>query len=342
MDYTVSDSDLELCDGYRRLFEKNCTLEKVREAEPLGFDEGLWRRMLEMGAVSMVVSPIEGEADAGLVQSALVAEVAGRCLAPVPLVEATVAARVVKDQASSVPPVWMDNLMAGSPLLTFALRPVVDDVSRLAPSGAVAGAMVALATEGLVLCSVDAPQPSPHNLGTAPIADCRVGATTVVLAAGESARIAHARAIRDWKVLTASALVGLAEGAFQIALDYVKIRKAFGVLIGSFQTVQHRLADHRVALDGATFLCRKAAWAIDTDREDAQILANMAFLYASEVAEQVATDSLHFHGGIGYTMECDIQMFFRRAKAWPLVLGDPQSVMTELAGQLYRPVEAAR
>jgi len=107
------------------------------------------------------------------------------------------------------------------------------------------------------------------------------------------------------------------------------------VLIGSFQTIQHRLADNATAVDGARLLAYQAAWAHDAGRPAAADLATMSFLFAAETAVTTASESLHFHGGYGYTLEYDIQLYFRRAKAWPLVAGDRRAGYAELARRLY-------
>jgi alkylation response protein AidB-like acyl-CoA dehydrogenase len=156
-----------------------------------------------------------------------------------------------------------------------------------------------------------------------------------VLAVGPDSRQAFECALDDWKVLMAAALVALATRAHEIAVEYVKERRAFGVPIGWFQTVAHRLADAVNELDGARLLAHKAAWAIDQSHSDGPRLASMAFAYASPLVERVTAECLHFHGGIGYTMENDIQMYFRRGKAWPMSLGDPRRELAVLADRLY-------
>jgi alkylation response protein AidB-like acyl-CoA dehydrogenase len=89
------------------------------------------------------------------------------------------------------------------------------------------------------------------------------------------------------------------------------------VPIGWFQAIQHRLADVTVAGDGAHLLVYEAAWARDTDQMNALELASMAFLFETELAFHTCRESLQFHGGYGYTLEYDIQLYFRRAKGWP-------------------------
>jgi alkylation response protein AidB-like acyl-CoA dehydrogenase len=119
----------------------------------------------------------------------------------------------------------------------------------------------------------------------------------------------------------------------------VKQRHAFSVLIASFQTVQHRLADSVTYLEGARLLAYEAGWAADEGLGNWYALAEMAFLFSAEVAFRVAAENLHFHGGYGYTLEYDIQLFFRRAKAWPLSYGDPKDGYQSLAARLFETEE---
>jgi alkylation response protein AidB-like acyl-CoA dehydrogenase len=180
------------------------------------------------------------------------------------------------------------------------------------------------------------PTPATPNLGALPIADWPLdGGDRIVLARGAEALDAHADAVAHWELLTGMAFVGLGERALEIGLEYVKERTAFGVLVGSFQTIQHRLADDVTALDGSRLLALEAAWAQDAGQPDAAELATMAFLYAGETAFKTAAECLQFHGGYGYTLEYDIQLYFRRAKAWMLVAGDSKARYADLAHRIF-------
>jgi alkylation response protein AidB-like acyl-CoA dehydrogenase len=169
------------------------------------------------------------------------------------------------------------------------------------------------------------------NLGAMPLADCPVGDHPMVLASGASAVAAHRRAVEQWKALTAVALIGLANRALEIGVEYVLERHAFGVLIAKFQSIQHHLADDAAAVLGGRLLAYEAAWARDTGAANADELSAMAFLFAARTAQKTAGDSLHFHGGYGFTTEYDIQLYFRRAKAWPLLAGDPEAQYAAVA-----------
>jgi len=140
-------------------------------------------------------------------------------------------------------------------------------------------------------------------------------------------------------VLTASALVGLAREALHLGVEHTTSRHQFGVPIGSFQAVAHRLADVATMVDGAQLLAQEAAWAADAAKDDRSTVASMALLFAAEVARRAAADSLHFHGGYGFMLEYDIQLYFRRAKAWSLIVDDPGKEYQRPADRLLGPPE---
>jgi len=181
-----------------------------------------------------------------------------------------------------------------------------------------------------------------------PLADrSTVGAE--VLATGAEAHAAFEHALAEWQTLTAAALTGIARTALEIAIAYVNERHQFDRPIGAFQALQQQLADLPIAIDGSVLLAAKAAWAGDRgtpgvidvglcDVTDFAALASMAFLFASDAAALATDRSLHAHGGYGYAEEYDIQLFFRRARGWALVAGDPSRECLNLSDRLFGPV----
>ena len=100
-----------------------------------------------------------------------------------------------------------------------------------------------------------------------------------------------------------------------MAADYAKERHQFGKPIGSFQAVKHLLAGARVQLEFARPVVYAAAWSLDEAQPDASRAASVAKAYASDAATEAARVSLQVHGAIGYTWECDLQLFLKRAWA---------------------------
>jgi alkylation response protein AidB-like acyl-CoA dehydrogenase len=156
-----------------------------------------------------------------------------------------------------------------------------------------------------------------------------------VLASGDAAREAFDAAVDDFLMLGAAALAGIGARALEIGVEYVKERKAWDVPIGSFQSVAHRLADSAAALGGAQLLAYEAAWAVDAEPARASELAAMAFAFAYESARDVTYRSLHYHGGYGFMMEYDIQLYYRRARAWANVYAEPRLVFRRVADRRY-------
>ena len=261
---------------------------------------------------------------------AVIAESFGRWIAPVPFVEHAVASPL------------LESLGAG--IATIALRPTdATGVWRLVPAGAVADVVIGVDCDELIAVRSAAPGVGPLNHASAPLADrdARAGERTVL---GSSADMAPLLA--RWKVLSAAALVGIASMALELAVGYVKERHQFGVPIGSFQAVQHGLADLPGSIDGARLLTHEAAAAVDrggvgscdiayNQFDDPLALASMAFLFAADVAAHVTDRSLHFHGGYGFAEEYDIQLYYRRARGWALILGEPAAEYLDLADRFW-------
>jgi alkylation response protein AidB-like acyl-CoA dehydrogenase len=173
------------------------------------------------------------------------------------------------------------------------------------------------------------------NLGGLPSADLVLGDDAFEIAGPASARALYETAIDEWLTLTAAALVGVGTRAHEMATSYAVERIAWGVPIGSFQAVSHPLADSATALDGARLLARKAAWSADAAPERSAELAAMAFAFASETARDATYRSLHVHGGYGFMLEQDVQLFYRRARGWARIWGDPRSAYRRAAAHRY-------
>ncbi len=324
----------ELFDGF---FANECPVSVVRGAEPLGFDRALWDALGALGAPGMGSPEDQGGGGASLADLLVVAEAVGRAIAPVPLVDHLVATRLFPDE----------ELISGELVGGVALQPAAADGTwRLVPTGAVADVVVGVDGDQVVAVRSEAPGSGPRNHADQPLADrsARAGERTVL---GPATRFDEA--LDEWRTLTAAALVGIAERSLQMGVAYATERHQFGVPIGSFQAVQHLLADLPGLIDGARLLAHRAAWAAtlpvdqrvvdvdDNEFTDPTVLASMAFLFAGEAAAAATDRSLHVHGGYGYAEEYDIQLYFRRARGWRLVAGPPAAERARLADLLLGP-----
>jgi alkylation response protein AidB-like acyl-CoA dehydrogenase len=335
MDLALSDEQRELVASFSSLFAKSSSPEQVRAAEPSGFDEALWRTLVDTGVVTMGVPETKGGWGASLLDLSLVAEQVGRAAAPAPVFETQVAARLLAAVDSDAAIEALGPVLSGEQLVSLAVRPVRDGVADLTPAGAVCDALVVFDGDALRLVPVtDDGREVVTNLASSPLADIRAE-TGLVLLEGAEARRCFDAAVDEWLALVASALVGLGTVALEIGCAYAIERRAFGSPIGAFQAIAHPLADDATNLDGARLLAQEAAWELDRGGPRGRELAAMAFAFASSAAEKTTYDSLHAHGGYGFMLEYDVQLYWRRARGWPRVWGDADAAHTRAAGARY-------
>lgn len=337
VDFGLSVDQQAIAESFGAFFANECGTDVVRRSEPLGYSHDLWAAARQLDAPGLATPEASGGSGATLSQLIVIAEAAGGHLAPIPLIEHWLAAATVQRA----------DLISGAQIATVALRPADDDgVWRVVPAGAIADVVVGI--DGPEVIAVESPPPGSAltNHGSMALADrsARAGTRTIIGPAEDFAEVLDA-----WRVLTAAALTGLAQQALRIGQDYVLERKQFGRTIGEYQAIKHGLADLPALIDGARFLTHKAAWAADAGFtqgtgeldlgegiiERFEPLAAMAFVQAADAAA-VATDrSLHYHGGYGFSAEYDIQLYFRRARAWATILGDRASERLRLADLLW-------
>jgi alkylation response protein AidB-like acyl-CoA dehydrogenase len=276
-----------------------------------------------------------GGSGSSLVDLTLVAEEYGRVLAPVPLVEAMTAVRLLSRVEGGA--AWLPDAGAGTKIVTFAPIESRGGRRQLIPAGAVADAVIGLDKGELVLVTAAAPHAHVRNQGAAPLAWWDIGSDgdRTVLATGARARELYLAGQLEWKLLSAAALVGLADGALNLGVEYAKVRHAFGQPIGTFQAVSHSLVDSAIAIEGSRHLNRKAAWYLEHEPAAEPTLVPMAFAYAAQAATKAVGAGLHVHGGVGFMEETDITLYFRRAKAWTVLGGDPKAELDTIADHLF-------
>ncbi len=344
MDLRPSDEQLQLVDAFGSLYGKESTPERVRAAEPLGFDGGLWDRLIELGALSMAVDEAHGGWGASMLDLELVAEEHGRALGPAPLLESQVACRLLARIGGTAAADLLGAALAGEQTVTLSPRRPAGGRLALVPAGAVATHVLLCDGDRLVAVPTDERRTVPENVGSQPLADVPVdptalaGATVLLDRSGPEA---VDRALDDWLVLTAGALAGMAERAVAIGVDYAAEREAFGQKIGAFQAVGHRLADVATSSAGATLLAREAAWADGEQPGRRAELAAMAFAFAAATARDATDVALHVHGGYGFMLEYDIQLYYRRARGWANVLLGPAAAARRVADARYGPRRAS-
>jgi alkylation response protein AidB-like acyl-CoA dehydrogenase len=205
----------------------------------------------------------------------------------------------------------------------------------MVPGGAVANYVVALVGSRLLAVPIGKNRTAVANLASMPLADITVDDQCVVLADGAGACEMFSNALDLWLALTAIAMAAAAKRAVEMGVDYAKQRHAFGAAIGTFQAVSHPLADSATAADGALLLGLKAACAFADEPDRVRELAAMAFAFAYETARDATRRSLQIHGGYGFGMEGDIQLYYRRIRGWAMVFGEPGIALDRVADARY-------
>jgi alkylation response protein AidB-like acyl-CoA dehydrogenase len=130
------------------------------------------------------------------------------------------------------------------------------------------------------------------------------------------------RVVQRATVALCAEMCGGAQKVLDMTTEYAKIRIAFGKPIGSYQGVKHKAADMLVDVENAKSLTYYAAWAVDENVPEAALAASMAKAYTSDAFRKVAGAGIQLHGGIGFTWEHDLHLYFKRAKASEFTFGD--------------------
>ena len=347
-----NDDEQAIHDAFATFFAKECPTEVVREAAPLGFCRDLWQKLGETGAPVMAQPENYGGGGANLRELGIVVGLAGSSIAPVPLVEHAVTTRLLARLSAPETDLAQYLISDKSAIATLALRPISskDSTANLLPAGAIANTFVALHGNDLIAVTSPPPLISLANTADLPIANREIANPVIVLPDIATTACHFSRAVSEWQALTATAICGLGQRALQIGVDYALERQQFDRPIGSFQAVQHGLADAATELEAAYYLCQRSLWMLGTEAENvsdttaqttAQTFAAMAFLFASEAAQRATAASLHYHGGYGYAEEYDIGLYYRLAKGWSLIYDNPAQEYQRLADTLLGPIAVA-
>ncbi|TMC48198.1 MAG: acyl-CoA dehydrogenase [Chloroflexi bacterium] len=363
MDFGFNEEQELLRSQARDFLDRECGSARVRElmATEDGYDEGMWRRMVELGWTAIPFPEQYGGLGLGIVDLVVVLEEMGRHTTPAPLQSSVALAGTTlllagsEEQRARLLPGICDGTGRGTVALVEAsgrwdahgvqLRAqqsgdayVLRGEKLFVPDVHVSDWMlVATRTaensgDGLTLLLVDsrAPRVRTRRLGTIDqtrrlfevgFDDVEVPADAVIGAPGRG-WAALRRGLDRALVAVSAELCGTAQRAMEMSVDYAKTRQQFGRPIGAYQAVSHKLADMLVQVESAKSLTYYAAWAVDNDVPEAPLAASMAKAYASDAARWVTGAAIQVHGGIGFTWEHDAHLFFKRAKWGEATFGD--------------------
>ena len=120
----------------------------------------------------------------------------------------------------------------------------------------------------------------------------------------------------------AAEMLGAARRCLDMAVEYAKVREQFGQPIGSFQAIRHKCAEMLLEVENSHAAVYYAAWALDAGAEDADLAASVAKAYVGDAARKVCGEAIQVHGGIGFTWEYDLHLYFKHAKGLEPMYGD--------------------
>jgi len=339
MRFAFSDDQLLLQSTVREFLRKECTPEVVRAlwASERGHDPALWQRLAELGVVGALVPEERGGMGLDERDAVLLLEETGRAALPEPVVAtAAVGAPLLRELAGdegaggTLADAWLPRVAAGEarlavghPANPFVTDAAVADLLLLARDGEI-HALEAPA----VTCTAQPANDPGRRLAS--VAWTPAPATRV--AAGPAARRLLDAAFDRGALACAAQLLGVADRLLELAVAYVSQREQFGRPIGSFQAVQHPLADVKVALEYARPVVYKAAYAVALGTATRAVDASHAKLAAGDAAARAARTALQVHGAIGYTWEQELHLWMRRAWSLGLEWGAPPLHLERVAG----------
>jgi alkylation response protein AidB-like acyl-CoA dehydrogenase len=359
MDFSFSSDQQLLKNSAHSFLDEHCKPALVRSLidDPRGESEAMWKEMAQLGWLGLSLPEAHGGSALGMVETAILLEELGRAAYPGPYLPTVLAATaLVQAGTTAQQNRWLPAIAAGNARATVGFLDAgldwdvaaatetraersgtgwtLSGTKSFVPWAHVADVVLvpARSPEGLSLFLVT---PSARGLSVRPMAmmDVTSRAATLVLdrvpvdaeaivgAPGTAAPLLAAL-VRRGAVGASAEMLGAARRCLDMAVSYAKVREQFGQPIGSFQAIRHKCADMLVEVENSHSATYYAAWALDAQAEDHDVAASVAKAYVSDAARKVCTEAIQAHGGIGFTWEYDLHLYFKHAKALEAMYGD--------------------
>ena len=364
MDLGLSEEQEMLKNFARDFLEKESPEKLVREMEEdeRGYTDALWQGMAQQGWQGLMIPEEYGGNGMDFLDLTVLLEEFGRALVPGPFISTVVLGAIPVQIAGSDAQKQdiLPRVASGELVMTLAFTEpsarfdaegveltaeakgdgyVLNGTKLFIPDAHVADKMVVVARtggsgeDGITLFLVDGKASGVTSTVLKTIAadkQCEVKFENVqvdanaVLGEVGSGWTTMRQLQRRATVAYCAYLVGLSQRDFEISVDYAKERIQFGRPIGSFQAIQHKAADMVTDVDGSRFIMYRAAWAVNEDEDDQDLQISMAKAWCSDASRRVVAHGQQIHGGIGFTKEYIIQLYFRRQKMAELMWGDAE------------------
>ena len=359
MQFGLTETQQVLKSSAREFFAAECPIGEVRRLmeTDTALDTALWQKMAHQGWTGIIFGEEYGGLGLGLVEMAVALEEMGRALLPGPYFSTVLLAGTAIDAAGNRAQKhkYLSRISMGEAHATLALLEAnarwepeavqlkahptragfaLNGRKMFVPDAAVADFLVCAARRGSDLGLFIVPRgargleiaPLPAIDGTRKLHKVEFEEVEIAeedfLAIGDSALDALERALAVATVALAAEMVGGMQRVLEIAVEYSKARKQFGKPIGQFQAVQHLCADMLLLTESSRSAVYYAAWALQERAPEAPAAVSIAKTYASDAYREVGNRGIQVQGGMGFTWENNIHLYYRRAKASELMFGD--------------------
>jgi len=342
--------------------EAPMTFVRAMMEDEVGFTGELWKKMAELGWMGLVLPEQYGGSGLDFVDLVVVLEEMGRTVLPGPFFSTVALGGVgiLEGGSDALKQELLPKLAAGDLKVTLAqLEPsgrwdadgiqttvkpdgkdvVLSGTKLFVPDAHTADLVIVAGRapgssgrEGLSLVLVDAratgvkvsqlkTMDQTRRLSEVVLTDVRVPAGRVLGTPGQGWGLLD-RMVDRGKVGLCAEMCGGAQKVLEMSVDYAKVREQFGKPIGSFQAIQHKCANMLVEVESSKSVTYYAAWAVANDAPEAPLAAAMAKAYCSDAYRHVSGEGIQIHGGIGFTWEHDMHLYFKRAKSSEVTFGD--------------------
>jgi len=357
MKFAFTDEQLELRRGARRFLDKHSSATAVRKVmdTELGYDPAVWKQISEELGWSALIIPDEYDGvGLGYVELVALMEEMGRALLCSPFFSTVClgANALLLAADDSQKKRWLPGIAAGTTTATLALTDetemsvahtddgyVLTGTKTFVVDGHSADLLIVADGIDLYVVPADTDGVSRELLPTMDQTRrlARVSLDNVTVPGHSKLNGASdvLPRILDLACIALSAeQVGGAERCLELSVDYAKTRTQFGKPIGSFQAIKHKCADMLTMVESARSASYWAGWAASVDDDELTFAAPLAKATCSDAYFSCAAEAIQIHGGVGFTWECDVHLYFKRAKSSESLLGAPAHHREQLAKRM--------
>ena len=347
------------------------TLVRDMMEDEKGYSPELWKKMADQGWLGLAIPEEYGGAGMTFLDLTVLMEEMGRALVPGPFVTTVVlsgrpiAAAGTEEQKKQ----FLSKIASGDMIVSLAFTEpnasleasgvtveatpagedfIIEGTKLFVPDAQVADYLLGVARtrdgankeDGITLFLVDTTTAGIHTEVLKTLTgekQCEVIFRNVAVPATNILGELHQgwpiiqRLLEEARVAECAWTIGGARWVLETSTAYAKERVQFGVPIGSFQAIQHKCVDMAIEVEGATSITYYAAWAVTENDAEIALATSMAKAFCSDIYKHVAAEGIQIHGGIGFTWDHDMHLYYKRAKTSEVTFGDGDYHREEVA-----------